>query len=149
MVVLILTGAPATLRGAMTRWLLEVSAGVFVGNVSARVRQKIWLIVEEYIDTGRALLIWHARNEQRFSILSLGHDREPVDIEGITVMLTKYHNSLTSPQGTRRPPKESWSIAARRVRYRNSAERALLPKKGNPEQKPKATQENGSSQDQS
>ncbi|MCF2706060.1 type I-E CRISPR-associated endoribonuclease Cas2 [Arcanobacterium haemolyticum] len=131
MVVLILTGAPASLRGAMTRWLLEVSAGVFVGTVSARVREKIWQIVEENLGTGRALLIWHARNEQRFSILSLGHEREPLDIEGLTVMVTKYRNSGDSQalHGTQRPPKESWSIAARRARYRNSVERALRPKK--------------------
>jgi len=34
MVVLILSAAPASLRGAMTRWLLEVSPGVFVGHLS-------------------------------------------------------------------------------------------------------------------
>ena len=32
MVVLVLSAAPASLRGSMTRWLLEVSPGVFVGH---------------------------------------------------------------------------------------------------------------------
>ena len=31
MVVLILSAAPASLRGSMTRWLLEVSPGIFAG----------------------------------------------------------------------------------------------------------------------
>ena len=33
MIVLILSAAPASLRGSMTRWLLEVSSGVFVGHL--------------------------------------------------------------------------------------------------------------------
>ena len=41
MIVLILSAAPASLRGSMTRWLLEVSPGVFVGHLSARVRDEL------------------------------------------------------------------------------------------------------------
>ena len=77
MVVLILSAAPASLRGSMTRWLLEVSPGVFVGRLSARVREQLWELVRAYIGEGRALLIWSVRSEQRFAIASLGHEREP------------------------------------------------------------------------
>ena len=38
MTVLVLTACPAGLRGHLTRWLLEISPGVFVGHVPARVR---------------------------------------------------------------------------------------------------------------
>ena len=77
MVVLILSAAPASLRGSMTRWLLEVSPGVFVGHLSARVREQLWELVRENLGEGRALLIWSVRSEQRFAIASLGHEREP------------------------------------------------------------------------
>ena len=80
MVVLILSAAPASLRGSMTRWLLEVSPGVFVGHLSARVREQLWELIRENLGEGRALLIWSVRSEQRFAIASLGHEREPVDI---------------------------------------------------------------------
>ena len=127
MVVLILSAAPAALRGAMTRWLLEVSPGVFVGHLSARVRDQLWELVRAYIGDGRALLIWSVRSEQRFSVASLGHKRDPVDIEGCLVMRTPYRQ-IDGPQplpGAVKPAKESWSIAARRRRYRSAAERAL------------------------
>ena len=127
MVVLILSAAPASLRGAMTRWLLEVSPGVFVGHLSARVRDQVWEIVRAYIGSGRALLIWSTRSEQRFAIASLGHDREPVDVEGCLVMRTPYRQieGSTPIPGAVKPAKESWSIAGRRRRFRSSAERAL------------------------
>ena len=127
MMVLILSAAPASLRGSMTRWLLEVSPGVFVGHLSARVREQLWELIRENLGEGRALLIWSVRSEQRFAVASLGHEREPVDIEGCLVMGTPYQpikGSQAIP-GAVKPPKESWSIAARRRRYRNSAERAL------------------------
>ncbi|WP_051125669.1 type I-E CRISPR-associated endoribonuclease Cas2e [Schaalia vaccimaxillae] len=111
----------------MTRWLLEVSPGVFVGHLSKRVREQVWELVRTYIGDGRALLIWSERSEQHFSVASLGHDREPVDIEGCLVMRTSYRDSeesVTMP-GAVRPAKESWSIAARRRRFHNSAERSL------------------------
>ena len=127
MVVLILSAAPASLRGSMTRWLLEVSPGVFVGHLSARVREQLWELIRENLGEGRALLIWSVRSEQRFAVASLGHEREPVDIEGCLVMRPP-HQPIKGSQaipGAVKPPKESWSIAARRRRYRNSAERAL------------------------
>ena len=34
MTVLILERVPASLRGQLTRWMLEVKAGVFVGNIA-------------------------------------------------------------------------------------------------------------------
>ena len=45
MVVIVLSAAPASLRGALTRWLMEVSSGVFVGHLSARVREQLWELV--------------------------------------------------------------------------------------------------------
>jgi CRISPR-associated protein Cas2 len=43
MTVVILTAVPPGLRGHLTRWLLEISPGVFVGHISARVRSRMWL----------------------------------------------------------------------------------------------------------
>ena len=129
MVVLILSAAPASLRGAMTRWLLEVPPGVFVGHLSARVREQLWELVRAYIGDGRALLIWSVRSEQHFTVASLGYDREPLDVEGCLVMRTPYRqiegSSSQALPGAVKPAKESWSIAARRRRFRNSAERSL------------------------
>ncbi len=39
---MILEKVPVSLRGELTRWLIEPHAGVFVGHVNARVRDKLW-----------------------------------------------------------------------------------------------------------
>lgn len=56
MVVLVVTACPAGLRGHLTRWLLEISPGVFVGHVSARVREDLWFQVIELCKDGKAIL---------------------------------------------------------------------------------------------
>jgi CRISPR-associated protein Cas2 len=42
MVVLVLERVPVSLQGELTRWLLEPRAGVFVGNIPAGVRDRLW-----------------------------------------------------------------------------------------------------------
>lgn len=40
--VLIVERARPSLRGELTRWFVELRSGVFVGNVSGVVRDKLW-----------------------------------------------------------------------------------------------------------
>lgn len=61
MVVLILTACPTGLRGYLTRWLLEVSPGVFVGHVTARVRDLLWQEVTANAKDGRAIMVHSVR----------------------------------------------------------------------------------------
>ena len=42
MIIMILEKVPVSARGELTRWLLEPRAGVFVGHVSAMVRERLW-----------------------------------------------------------------------------------------------------------
>lgn len=86
MTIVVLTAVPPGLRGHLTRWLLEISAGVFVGHISARVRELLWERVIECVDDGRALMVYTARNEQRLAFKVHGHDWEPVDYDGIRLM---------------------------------------------------------------
>ncbi len=88
MIVLVLTAVPPGLRGDLTRWLLEVSPGVFTGRVSRRVREKLWARVERGVKDGCAVLVVVTRDrEQGFEVLTAGRDRwVPVDLEGITLM---------------------------------------------------------------
>jgi len=63
MVVLVLSACPPGLRGYLTRWLLEISAGVFVGTASTRVRELMWKRTIEMVRSGRAIMVFSARNE--------------------------------------------------------------------------------------
>ena len=41
MVVMLMEKVPKSVRGELTRWLIELRSGVFVGNISALVRDKL------------------------------------------------------------------------------------------------------------
>ena len=114
MVVLVLSACPPGLRGFLTRWLLEISAGVFVGRVSKRVRELMWERTTSMVRTGRAIMVLSARNEQGMSFLVHGHHWEPIDVDGITLML-RPSAPATADQArdTARPPVSGWSKAAR------------------------------------
>lgn len=84
MTVVVLVAAPDGLRGHLTRWLIEVSAGVFVGNPSARVRDRLWAVLADRIGDGQAIMVEPATNEQRWAVRTAGRDRWfPVDYDGL------------------------------------------------------------------
>ena len=87
MLVIVVENAPPRLRGRLAAWLLEVRAGVFVGDSSARTREKIWAQVEAYIDEGDAVMVWKAPTDQGFDFLTVGKNRRvPVDFDGLKLV---------------------------------------------------------------
>lgn len=89
MMVLILENVRPTLRGELSRWLFEVKSGVFVGKVSALVREELWQLVGQQVGRGSAVMIQPASNEQGFSAKTLGNPtRQLVDIEGLFLVKT-------------------------------------------------------------
>ncbi|MCZ2079098.1 MAG: type I-E CRISPR-associated endoribonuclease Cas2e [Bryobacterales bacterium] len=87
MVVMILERVPISLRGELTRWLLEVRAGVFAGTISARVRDKLWERACGAMGGGAGMLIHNADTEQGFSVRFWGKTgRSVVDYEGLTLI---------------------------------------------------------------
>lgn len=90
MVVIILESVPKNVRGELTRWLLEVKAGVFVGNISAIVRDKLWEMLEQKLKGGNSLLLHSAANEQGYKIQTRGKSNYQVrDFEGLFLVTTK------------------------------------------------------------
>ncbi|MFC0673199.1 type I-E CRISPR-associated endoribonuclease Cas2e [Brachybacterium hainanense] len=87
MITLVLTACPPGLRGDLTKWLMEVSPGVFVGRPSARIRDELWLRVLEQCRDGKALLVYSMNNEQGLEYRVHNHDWHPVDVDGVTLML--------------------------------------------------------------
>lgn len=87
MVVLILECVPVGLRGELTRWLLEPKAGVFVGRVSAMVRERLWAKVCEESGTGGCIMVHSANTEQGYRILSSGRtSRTFGDFDGLQLV---------------------------------------------------------------
>lgn len=90
MVVIVLESVPKPVRGELTRWLLEVRAGVFIGNVSAMVRDKLWEQICQNLKGGNALLLHSAANEQGYSIRAQGESKYALrDFDGLLLVTTK------------------------------------------------------------
>lgn len=84
MVVLIVERAKPGLRGELSRWMIEPRAGVFVGRMSALVRDCLWEKVCREVGAGGAIMIHSAQTEQGFAIRTFGKTRrEIVDYEGL------------------------------------------------------------------
>jgi CRISPR-associated protein Cas2 len=87
MVVLIVERVSPSLRGELTRWMIEPKAGVFVGSISAMVRDRLWERVCRRARGGAAVLIHSADTEQGFAMrLWAGPARIPEDFEGLTLI---------------------------------------------------------------
>lgn len=85
--VLIVESASVGLRGALTRWMLEVHPGVFVGTLSARVRERLWAKACASRKAGGCILVARAQTEQGFTILTHGDPRRSIiDIEGLQLV---------------------------------------------------------------
>lgn len=83
MLVIVVENAPPRLRGRLAVWLLELRAGVYVGNYSAKVRDNIWAQVEQGIDEGNAVMAWRTNNEAGFDFVTAGTNRRiPVELDG-------------------------------------------------------------------
>jgi len=87
MMVVVTNNAPPRLRGRLAVWLLELRAGVYVGNYSARTRERIWDQVVAYIDAGDAVMAWTATNDQGFDFMTVGHNRRrPSEFDGLKLV---------------------------------------------------------------
>lgn len=84
MVVMILEKVPRSLRGVLTRWMLEVDTGVFVGRLSARVRDLLWMRAVAKSRGGKVCQVWSTDSEQGFDLRLHGYeDRAVVEMDGL------------------------------------------------------------------
>jgi len=127
MMVLHLTDCPSGLRGDLTKWLLEIAAGVFVGQVSARVRENLWLRVQETCRSGRVVLVYSAKNEQHLDFRVHGDTWEPLDFDGIKLMLRPNNTRLKEKQAGGNPGHGFSNAAKGRTAKRFSAMRSRYP----------------------
>ena len=87
MLVIVVNNAPPRLRGRLAVWLLEIRAGVYVGNYSRRTREMIWTQVKSEIDEGDAIIAWAAPNDAGYDFDTCGRNRRiPVDLDGLKLV---------------------------------------------------------------
>ncbi|MCW5968615.1 MAG: type I-E CRISPR-associated endoribonuclease Cas2 [Blastocatellales bacterium] len=87
MVVIVLERVSPSVHGELTRWLLEPRTGVFVGNISASVRDLLWKMVCGKMRSGAGMMIHNAQNEQGFAIRYHGDTSRTVeDFDGLLLI---------------------------------------------------------------
>jgi CRISPR-associated protein Cas2 len=87
MLVMILDVVPVSLRGELSRWLTPLDSTVFVGRVSAEVRESLWKAAVGKAVGGRVIQVWRATGEQGFAIRAHNlKSRQIVDLEGLSFM---------------------------------------------------------------
>lgn len=88
MVLMTLEIVPPSLRGGLTKWLTEVSTGVYVGNVNAMVRDLLWeKVLNEVRYDSRAVMVYTTNNEQGYAIKMWGDSkRKIVDLDGLQLV---------------------------------------------------------------
>ena len=94
MVVMILERVPPGLRGEMSRWMIEPKAGVFVGRVSAMVRDRLWERAMKSAGDGAGVMLHTGTTEQGFSVRTFGdNSRDLVNMEGLWLVRIPKHSS--------------------------------------------------------
>jgi len=87
MVTVVTEAVPPRLRGRLAVWLLEVRAGVYVGDLSARIREMLWDQINALADDGNVVMIWATNTESGFDFVTYGENRRmPVDFDGMRLV---------------------------------------------------------------
>ena len=87
MITIVTENVPPRLRGRLAVWLLEIRAGVYVGNVSQRIKEMIWEQVNCLADDGNVVMTWTTNTETGFDFVTYGENRRmPVDLDGLRLV---------------------------------------------------------------
>lgn len=104
MVVLIIESAPPGLRGELSKWMLQPKKGVFVGNVSAAVRDLLYEKACREVEEGGVTLIYNTNNEQGYAIRTFGDTtRQVEEWEGLFLVRRPNEVSDSTPANEPQP----------------------------------------------
>ena len=87
MLMVVTENVPPRLRGRLAIWLLEVRAGVYVGDTSARIREMIWQQITAFAEEGNVVMAWATNSDSGFEFQPWGENRRvPVDLDGLRLV---------------------------------------------------------------
>lgn len=122
-----MTNCPPRLRGDLSKWLCEINTGVYVGNVSSRVRDALWDRVCQNLKNGQATMVFNTAGEQKMDFRTHNTVWEAVDFDGIKLMRRplpeKETEDITLKPGFSKAAKQQYTRAAGRTKTQNTAEK--------------------------
>ena len=85
--VITLKSVPSSLRGDLSKWMQEISPGVYIGNFNSRIREKLWQRVKENVGTGDATISFYSTNELGYDFKTHNTNRKVINFDGIPLVL--------------------------------------------------------------
>lgn len=90
MTVVVVENVEPKLRGRLSILMIEVRAGVYIGDLSKVAREIAWLNVCEGLGSGSAVISWASNNESGFEFQIIGENRRSsVEYDGICLVSFK------------------------------------------------------------
>lgn len=86
--IITLKNSPPSLRGDLTKWMQEISTGVYVGNFNTKIREKLRERVVESVGSGEATMTYAYRNEIGYKFETHNSSKIPIDYDGIPLVFT-------------------------------------------------------------
>ena len=90
--VITLKKVPQALRGDLTKWMQEITTGVYIGNFNTKVREKLWKRVKENVEDGEATLSFAYRNEIGYQFDTHNTSFSNIDMDGIPLVFIPNEN---------------------------------------------------------
>lgn len=97
-----------SLTGDLTKWMQEISTGVYVGNFNTKIREKLWERVIESVGSGEATMTYACRNEIGYRFETHNSNKIPIDFDGIPLVFTP-----NNPKESKKENKLGFSKAAK------------------------------------
>ena len=93
MVVISIENPTDSIKGECTKYLLEIRSGLFVGTISAIVRECLWNMISNDARVSGAVLVYSYNNEQGFMMKMYGYPRRRiVDMDGLKLIEYSFDN---------------------------------------------------------
>lgn len=86
--VITLKNSPPSLRGDLTKWMQEISIGVYVGNFNTKIREELRDRVVESVGSGEATMTYAYRNEIGYKFETHNSNKISIDFDGIPLVFT-------------------------------------------------------------
>lgn len=97
MTVIAAENVPDRLRGRLRVYMIEIRAGVYVGNLSFKAREMIWDTVNGELGDGSAVMVWKTNTESGFDFATAGINRRmPVEMDGIKLVAFSPSETMNS-----------------------------------------------------
>lgn len=90
MLVVVTEAVPPRLRGRLAVWLLEIRSGVYIGDVSLKIREMIWEQINVLAEEGNVVMAWSTNTESGYDFQTYGKNRrEAIDFDGLRLVKFK------------------------------------------------------------